>query len=311
MNNLAELIKTKCPEGVHYKPLWSLTAWDKKFNAVDRSKQSKVIDYHYFLAGDLKPLIREDGTIKILTTNISNVYTYEELVEGFVSEGEIVCLPWGGNPVIQYYNGKFVTADNRIATSLNKNVLNNKFLYYYLNSKIDEISSFYRGSGIKHPDMSKVLDLMIPVPPIEVQNEIVETLDSFNGLIENLQYEFELRNTQYEHYRESLLDFKKDNAFVNQNNRSLIKYVEITEVAFTFIGLVTTMTKHYVDDGVLLLHNSDIKENKIVLKESIYLDRSFANSYTNRMHEKYDIVTVHTGDIGTSAVIDGPFVGSE
>ena len=34
-----------------------------------------------------------------------------------LSDGEIVCIPWGGNPIVQYYKGKFVTGDNKIATS--------------------------------------------------------------------------------------------------------------------------------------------------------------------------------------------------
>ena len=52
MNRIEELIKTICPNGVEYKPLWSLTAWDKKFNGVDRYMQSKVISYKYYLSAD-------------------------------------------------------------------------------------------------------------------------------------------------------------------------------------------------------------------------------------------------------------------
>ena len=42
MSKLDELIKQYCPEGIVYKPLWSVTIWDKKFNAVDRKKQEKI-----------------------------------------------------------------------------------------------------------------------------------------------------------------------------------------------------------------------------------------------------------------------------
>ena len=123
MSKLDELIKELCPDGVEHKELWELTAWDKKFNAVDNSMQKKIIKYHYFLASDLKPLICPEGNVKILTTNTSDLFTNEELVKEYVSEGEIVAIPWGGNPNVQYYKGKFVTADNRIATSLDTNKL--------------------------------------------------------------------------------------------------------------------------------------------------------------------------------------------
>lgn len=41
MSTLEELIQKLCPNGVEYKPLWSLTAWDKRFNGLDRAMQKK------------------------------------------------------------------------------------------------------------------------------------------------------------------------------------------------------------------------------------------------------------------------------
>ena len=41
MNKIYELIKKLCPNGVEYKPLWSLTAWDKRFNGIEKEKQKK------------------------------------------------------------------------------------------------------------------------------------------------------------------------------------------------------------------------------------------------------------------------------
>lgn len=84
----------------------------------------------------------------------------------------------------------------------------------------------------------------------------------------------------------------------------------ITEIADTYIGLVTTMTAHYVDNGTPLIRNSDIKENKFVFKEPIYLDKEFADINSSRKHKLNDIITVHTGDIGTSALITEELVGS-
>lgn len=85
---------------------------------------------------------------------------------------------------------------------------------------------------------------------------------------------------------------------------------KITEVAETYIGLVTTMTAHYVPNGVPLIRNSDIKENKFVFKDPIYLDSEFAEKNKTRAHELGDIITVHTGDVGTSAVINQELEGS-
>ncbi len=164
-------------------PLWSVTIWDKKFNSVAPGKQKTAIKYHYLLAGDLKEKIVPGGDIKLLTTSETDWWTTEDKVAGLVSEGEIVSIPWGGNPNVQYFNGKFVTADNRIATSLDKGILDNKFLYYFMLSKRNTIGSFYRGAGLKHPEMAKVLDMEIPLPSIEVQRSLVCSMDKVAKVI--------------------------------------------------------------------------------------------------------------------------------
>ena len=208
MSKVEALIKELCPNGVVYKYLWEVTAWDKKFNAVDSRKQAKTIKYTYLLASELRKLAVDNGDIKLLSTG-GEVYgwTTEQLAGKNVSEGEVVAIPWGGRATVQYYNGKFVTADNRIATSLDTNYLDNKFLYYFMLGHLKTLQSFYRGSGIQHPSMAKVLDMRIPVPPIEVQKEIVSILDKFTQLEAELEAELEARRKQYEYYRNQLLTF--------------------------------------------------------------------------------------------------------
>src|SRR5690606_15574430 len=102
----------------------------------------------------------------------------------YLREGEIVSIPWGkSRPVIdvlKYYKGLYITADNRIATSIDTEILLNKYLFYWLQTQADLIDSFYRGSGIKHPSMSDVLDMIIPLPPINSQQEIVRVLDGLS-----------------------------------------------------------------------------------------------------------------------------------
>ena len=79
---------------------------------------------------------------------------------------------------------------------------------------------------------------------------------------------------------------------------------KVTEVGKIFIGLVTTMTKHYTNHGYLLIRNSDIKDGFFEFGDNpIYLDDEFAIQNSSRMHKIGDVITVHTGDVGTSAVI--------
>jgi len=207
MTKLEELIKEFCPNGVEYKPLWSLTAWDKRFNGIDRFMQKKIVSYKYYLSSEFNEVERKDGDILYIPTGITNEkrYTTEELAGEYLAEGEIVCIPWGGTPNVKYHKGKFVTGDNRIATSLDPEILDNRYLFYWMQSKIDLIASFYRGAGIQHPSMKSVLELQIPVPALPVQREIVRILDSFTLYSVELTAELTARRKQYEYYRDKLL----------------------------------------------------------------------------------------------------------
>ncbi|NLQ68483.1 restriction endonuclease subunit S [Streptococcus mutans] len=214
MTKIDDMIKDLCPDGVEWKKLWEVTIWDKKFNSVPKFKQQLVDKYEYLLAKDLSQMVVSGGDIKILTTSPSNLWTTEYVAGGEFFDKEIVAIPWGGNPIVQYYKGKFITGDNRIARVKNDDELLTKYLYYYLQNNLKLISSFYRGSGIQHPDMSKVLDTKIPIPPLEIQEEVVKILDKFTDyvteLTSELTSELTLRQKQYSFYRDKLLSFEDE-----------------------------------------------------------------------------------------------------
>lgn len=61
---------------------------------------------------------------------------------------------------------------------------------------------------------------------------------------------------------------------------------KVTEIGKIYIGLVTTMTKHYTDEGTLLIRNSDIKDGKFEFGDNpIYLEKTFAEKNETRMHQ--------------------------
>lgn len=214
MDKISEMINRHCHNEIKNIPLWEITAWDKKFNAVDSSMQKKIYKYNYLLAKELDDLVDDKGDIRILYTTDDIAYTTEEKAQGKISEGEVVAIPWGGNPTVKYYNGRFVTGDNRIATSLDRQRLDNKYLYYWMLNQLDVISNFYRGAGIKHPSMYSVLTMQIPLPPLPIQQEIVRILDSFTSMITNLETELASRQKQYEYYRNKLLTFDENDESV-------------------------------------------------------------------------------------------------
>lgn len=303
MGKVEELLAKYNPEGVDNIPLWELTAWDKKFNAVDKSMQKKVIKYKYYLAKDLDALVDDTGDIRILYTNEKVAYTSEEKCKGNICEREIVAIPWGGTPTVKYYNGKFVTGDNRIATSLDTKILNNKYLFYWMISQLGTIADFYRGAGIQHPSMISVLSMQIPLPHIKVQEEIVKILDSFTNLIDALNEELSLRQKQLEYYRDQLYDdlFNKT------------KGVEV--LCFSELGQIERGKRFVRDDikshGQPCIHYGDmytfygVKSNKA----KTYLDRDFPKKM--RYADIGDVIIVGAGENNWDIGVGLAWLGDE
>lgn len=300
MSRLDALIQTLCPDGVEYKRMWELTTWDKKFNGISRYKQPSVIKYHYFLANELKNLATEEGNVKLLFTSTSEQgVTTEDKVGKYLCEGEIVAIPWGGNPQVQYYKGKFVTSDNRIATSNDTCRLSNKFLYYWMISKLPIIASFYRGSGIKHPSMAKVLDLKIPVPPLPVQEEIVRILDTFTNVVEALETELDARVRQYEYYRDGLLNFNESDitAASSPKIRELIETLCPDGVKYEVLDDLATISR-----GVRVVKNQLTEKGEFPVYQNSLVPMGFFEESNCTANTTFIISAGAAGEIGYSSV---------
>ncbi|MDD7847774.1 restriction endonuclease subunit S [Metamycoplasma hyosynoviae] len=148
-------------------------------------------------------------------------------------------------------------------------------------------------------------DVLLPKEPKE-QQKIGNFFKNLDKIIDLHQRKCEKLQT----IKESLLSkmFPSDGKSILEIRFNGYTYawqhLKITEVGKVFIGLVTTMTKHYTECGTLLIRNSDIKDGKFDFGDDlIYLEKSFAENNSTRMHQLGDVITVHTGDVGTSAVI--------
>ena len=99
-------------------------------------------------------------------------------------------------------------SDNTLILKL-KETVNSKFYYYYL--KNSRLNQYAKGGGQPLITAGFLKSLIIPVPPIEVQNEIVQILDNFSGYVtsisQGLPAEIAARRKQYEYYRNSMLSF--------------------------------------------------------------------------------------------------------
>ena len=108
--------------------------------------------------------------------------TVNKYYDDFLYDTEAIILSTGGNPVINYYNGKFSYSTDCLAIKTN-NEIKEKYLYYYLISRINKIEKMFRGVGIKHLNKNEFFKLEIEFPQIEVQEIVVEELDNLQSII--------------------------------------------------------------------------------------------------------------------------------
>lgn len=88
-----------------------------------------------------------------------------------------------------------------------------KITVEYLNYVLDITEVGSSGGSIPQLTVPKIKDVEIPVPPLEEQQRIVDILDRFDALVNDissgLPAEIAARRKQYEHYRDQLLTFKE------------------------------------------------------------------------------------------------------
>ncbi len=100
-------------------------------------------------------------------------------------------------------------------TAIIKHKQNPLYLAYYFNTKhfFAEKRKLAHGTKVIEVTPNKLLNIPIPLPPLEVQNKIVNILNRFdtlcNDISQGLPAEIEARQKQYEYYRDKLLNFKE------------------------------------------------------------------------------------------------------
>ncbi len=113
---------------------------------------------------------------------------------------------------VNYMTSKFWAGAHCYAIELNSEKLNYKFLYYFLKNSQTILMKSQFGAGIPALNKADIETLTIPIPPLEIQQEIVKILDQFSilttDLLAGIPAEIEARKKQYEYYREKLLTFK-------------------------------------------------------------------------------------------------------
>lgn len=187
MSKLNDLINDLCPSGVTYIELCEMA--EIGTGSSDRKDSSEDGMYPFY--------VRSKEVLKI------NRFEYDE--EAIIIPGE-----GGIGEIFHFVSGKYALHQRAYRIHIISQNLKTKFLYYYMAANFKKFIMQKAVSAtvtsIRKPMIEK---FPVPVPPLEVQDEIVRILDNFTELTAELTAELEARKKQYEYYRDSLLSFEK------------------------------------------------------------------------------------------------------
>lgn len=210
-NPLHSLISRYCPNGVEYKKIGDIASVDR-----GGSLQKKDFCEHGI------PCIHYGQIYTKYGLFASKSYTFIDSEcaskQRFAHKNDIVmavtseniedvckCVAWFGEEDVAVSGHSAIIRHNQ----------NAKYLVYYFHSSMFFLQKKKLAHGTKVIEVtpSDLLDVKIPVPPLEVQRQIVQILDRFdalcNDLTQGLPAEIEARRKQYEYYRDQLLTFKR------------------------------------------------------------------------------------------------------
>lgn len=180
MSKLKELIDRLCPDGVPYKKFGDVLEFRRGQTITEKDS---ISGEYPVIAGGQKPAYYHNAfnrTGETIAVAGSGAYA------GYVS--------WWTTPIF---------LSDAFSVHPKGNNLLPKYIYYCMVNMQQQIHNTKKGSGVPHVHGSSIAKFIIPVPPIEVQEEIVRILDIFSAHAAELQ----ARKEQYEYYRNLLLTF--------------------------------------------------------------------------------------------------------
>ncbi len=284
MNHIERLLQTLAPKGVEFRKLGEVCEiLDNRRIPIAKNKRNPGI-YPYYGANGI-----------------------QDYIDSYIFDGDFVLVGEDGSvinkdntPVVNWASGK-IWVNNHAHVLQTKNELKLKFLYFYLQT-ID-VSYCVAGTPPKI-NQENLKKITIPIPPLEIQQEIVKILDVFT----ELNTELKARKKQYQYYQNMLLDFND----INQNHKdakmsvktypkrlkTLLQTLAPKGVEFRKLGEVCDFQngfafqrKNFRNTSLPIIRISNIQNDRLLLDEVIYFS---LNDYKGTNFEPFKITK---GDI--------------
>jgi len=270
MSRIDELIKQNCPTGVGFVSVASI---------LNKVRITESISKDLYQSEGAYPVVNQaQNLVAAYSDDESKVLPTSEYI---VFGDHTRCIKWVDFAFIPGESGTLVFKVNQ--------GVDPKYAYYALANL--EIES--RGYN-RHWTVAR--DLPIPLPPIEVQQEIVYVLDKFTQLEAELEAELEARRKQYEHYHQTLI-------WGHASNKGS-RWCTVKDICIDKFWLMPATPK-YIDDGEIpYITSKNLQDGEISFeKAKLISHESFMEISKNRSIQCGDILIGMIGTIGEVAIV--------
>lgn len=231
MESVEQMINRLCPEGVEFAKIGETCSVGT--GSSNRQDASENGQYPFF--------VRSKEVL------LNNSYEFDE---------EAILIPGEGGigDIFHYYKGKYALHQRTYRIHPTSDAINTKFLYYYMYANFKKFILMKAVSATVTSIRKPMIDnFPIPIPPMEIQNRIVEVLDKMTTLTAELEAELEARKQQYEYYRNKLLTFNEIGGG--------IRFMKLGEVGKFYGGLSGKSKKDFVDGNAKFITYMNVYSN--------------------------------------------------
>ncbi len=177
------------------------------------------------------------------------------------------------------------------------NKIHMKFVYYYMYLIDEWCKTHVKQGSFAAVDMDGFYKQEIPIPPLSIQQEIVEVLDTFTDAISNLEEELALREKQFQYYQDTLLNFDGETKFISFGESFQLK---------ARIGWQGLTKKEYRSEGnYKLVTGTDFTANhRIDFNTCVFVDKDRYDQDKYIQLKNDDVLITKDGTLGKIAYIE-------
>ena len=232
-----------------------------------------------------KNLLIDDG----LYPAYNGGQTYSGRTNDYNVEANTIIVSQGGASAgfVNFVETKFWANAHCYYILPDETQVKNRFVYHFLKMNQKYLMDFQHGAGIPALKSDKLTKLLIPVPPIKIQEKIVQILDKMTEYVTELTSELTSRKKQYSFYRDKLLSFDDE---VYQ-----VEWKTLLEVSkkITSGGTPDRSNSLYYGGSIPWLRTQEVDFREIYDTELAITEEGLANSSAKWIEKNAVIVAMY------------------